>query len=372
MAKVERLPPRVPALNADAILQALPDAVLVLDREDRIVYANSAAEQLLQMGLAHLRNRPLSEFLAEDHPVFSLAGQVRESGGSAAEHGLHLVSPKIGSHEVSLQLSALDDRSGHVSVTIHELTLAQQIDRRLLYKGAARSMTAMAAVLAHEVKNPLSGIRGAAQLLETEADPAGRELTRLICDETDRICALVDRMEGFGDQRVLPADPVNLHEVLDHVQRLARAGFARHATLSLSYDPSLPPARGNRDQLVQVCLNLVKNAAEALPATGGEIILSTAYRHGLSVSVGGGTARIALPLIIEIQDNGPGIPDDLKSQLFDPFVTTKASGAGLGLALSAKIVDDHGGILECESAPRRTIFRVMLPVYQGAAVREQI
>jgi two-component system nitrogen regulation sensor histidine kinase GlnL len=221
----------------------------------------------------------------------------------------------------------------------------------------------MAAMLAHEVKNPLSGIRGAAQLLEQDADEAGRELTQLICDETDRIVALVNRMEAFSEHTTISRGEVNIHEVLDRVRKVAQSGFARHTAIREEYDPSLPPVHGDRDLLLQVLLNLVKNAAEAVPANGGEIVLTTAYRHGLRFAAPGGDGRRHLPLMVSVADNGAGIPEDLMPHLFDPFVTTKRNGTGLGLALVAKVIGDHGGVIEFDSQPRRTVFRVFLPIF---------
>jgi two-component system nitrogen regulation sensor histidine kinase GlnL len=246
---------------------------------------------------------------------------------------------------------------------MQERTVATQIDRQLTHRGAARSVSAMAAMLAHEVKNPMSGIRGAAQLLEENLDPADRALTRLIRDEVDRVCGLVDRMEGFSTSDALQREGVNIHEVLGRVHALAWNGFGRHLRFVDNYDPSLPPAFGNRDQLVQVFLNLVKNAAEAAPAEGGEVVVTTAYRHGVRFAVSRNQSRIHLPLMISIQDNGEGIPDDIKAHLFEPFVTTKPNGTGLGLALVAKTIEEHGGVIEFESQPRNTLFRVMLPMY---------
>jgi two-component system nitrogen regulation sensor histidine kinase GlnL len=222
-------------------------------------------------------------------------------------------------------------------------------------------------MLAHEIKNPLSGIRGAAQLLEQSASDEDRSLTRLICEEADRIVKLVDRMEVFGDERPVEREAVNIHVVLDHVRRLAQSGFGRHIRFAEDYDPSLPLVLANRDQLVQVFLNLVKNAAEAIGETvaDGEIQITTAFRPGVRLSLPGAKSKVSLPLEFCIKDNGPGVSEELMPHLFDPFVTTKPTGSGLGLALAAKIIGDHGGIIECESQPRRTIFRVLMPMFTG-------
>ena len=253
---------------------------------------------------------------------------------------------------------------GALLLVMQDASAARSLDRQLSFRGAARSVTGMAAILAHEVKNPLSGIRGAAQLLESSVAEADRELTLLIRDEADRIRDLVDRMEMFGEKPIERA-AVNIHRALEHVRRLAQTGFAAHIRFGEVYDPSLPPVWGNRDQLVQILLNLVKNAAEAITAADnphGEIVLSTAFQHGMRVAVPGSRTRIDLPLMVTVRDNGPGIPEDIRPHLFEPFVTSKPSGNGLGLALVAKIVGDHGGLIEVDSRPGRTEFRLHLPV----------
>jgi len=353
-----------------ALLAALPDPVIALDRDGIVRWVNPAAEQFLGTGAAALCGHPLTDFLLPQSPLFVLVDAVWRSGGSIAEYDVLLEGPRLPARTVTIQGALTGEGAETVVLTFHERSIADKVDRQLIHRNAARSVTAMAAMLAHEVKNPLSGIRGAAQLLEQDADAGGRELTQLICDETDRIVALVDRMEAFSDQRPLEREAVNIHEVLDRVRKIARSGFARHVRIVEEYDPSLPPVHGNHDLLVQVFLNLIKNAAEAAPASGGEIAVATAYRHGLRLAGPGSDTRVNLPLMVSVTDNGSGIPEDLQPHLFDPFVTTKRNGTGLGLALVAKVIGDHGGVIEFDSQPRRTVFRVFLPVVPPATVAQ--
>lgn len=362
---VDTVPKSAPAtLDPAGVLYAVPTPVIGLDEGDRIVYVNMAAEHFLQGSASVLKNTKLSNLLPVDSPVFSMIDQSRRQSSVLFEYDLILEGPRIGSHIVSVQVSPVTDLPGAVIVSLQMRSIADQLYRQFNFKGAARSVTAMAAMLAHEVKNPLSGIKGAAQLLEQNAIEADLPLTRLICDETDRICSLVDRIEVFSDERPIKRSPVNIHEVLDHCQRIAKSGFGSHIKYHERYDPSLPPALGNRDVLIQIFLNLMKNASEALGDIDwdGEIHLSTAYRHGMRISVPGSSQRVNLSLQVTIRDNGPGIPDDMKATIFEPFVTAKRNGSGLGLAFVAKAVADHVGVIEVDSLPRRTEFRVSLPV----------
>jgi two-component system, NtrC family, nitrogen regulation sensor histidine kinase GlnL len=345
-----------------AILAAFPDPVIVVDRRGCIRFVNPAAEQFLGSGAAALCGGALADFLAPHSPLVSLVGSVWRSGNTIAEYDVLVEGPRLGSRSVTVKGALTGEGANMLVLSLQERSMADMMDRHLTHRSAARSITGMAAMLAHEVKNPLSGIRGAAQLLEQDAGAAACELTQLICDETDRIVALIDRMEAFSDHQPIEREPVNIHEVLERVRKVAQSGFARHTRILEQYDPSLPPVHGNRDLLVQVFLNLVKNAAEAVHNPDGEIILTSAYRHGLRLAVPGGMGRQHLPLMVSVTDTGAGIPEDLRSHLFEPFVTTKRNGTGLGLALVAKVIGDHGGVIEFDSQPRRTVFRVFLPV----------
>src|SRR5437016_10769163 len=313
-SRVSRLEPMptLPSGTSDAVLDALPHPVIMVAADGRIANANAAAESFFEASLRLLRRHMLGELVPFGSPLLALVDQVRVRGAAVNEYKVDLGTPRNpGERLVDLYVAPLPERPDHVVVMLQERTIADKMDRQLTHRGAARSVTALAAMLAHEIKNPLSGIRSAAQLLEQSVGDEDRALTRLICDEADRIVKLVDRMEVFSDERPIEREPVNIHSVLDHVRRLAQSGFARHIRIGDDYDPSLPPVFANRDQLVQVFLNLVKNAAEALGNTGdGEIVLTTAFKPGFRLSVPGSANKVTLPLEFCVRDNGPGVPAD--------------------------------------------------------------
>lgn len=350
---------------AKLVLEALPNPLIQLGTNNSIVYLNTAAETFFEASMGYLKGLPFTELLPDDTPLLEMVKNVRYSGNSITDHDLVLEGIRIGVRIVNVGVSPLPGKDGHVVISFFERSLAQRLHNQQQSRGAARSVSGMAAMLAHEVKNPLSGIKGAAQLLAQTIDEQDQPLAKLICDETDRICELVDKMEGFADERPLKRSEVNIHEILNHCIRLATAGFGNRANFKEEYDPSLPATLGNKDVLIQLFLNLLKNACEAISAENGEVRVTTSYQQGMSVKVGGSGDRLGLPLMITIQDNGIGIPSELLDNLFDPFVTTKSNGTGLGLAFVAKAIADHGGFVEVETIPRLTTFRVMLPMFDS-------
>ena len=353
-----------------AIIDALPNPLILIDAQDCVVLANAAAENFFQASNTMLQRLGLADVVPFSSPAFNAVAQARATAGAVNEYAIGVGAPRLGGERlVDLQAVLMSEDPRFVVIMLLERSMAHKIDRQLTSRGAARSVSGMASMLAHEIKNPLSGIRGAAQLLEPTLSMEDKQLARLICDETDRIRDLVDQMEVFSDERPLDRAPVNIHVVLERVKQLTVAGMPASIAVREDYDPSLPPVLGNRDQLVQVFLNLAKNASEAISAGGeaGEIIFTTAFRPGIRLTVPGTGERITLPLEVCIHDTGQGVPEELRQNIFDPFVTTKPGGRGLGLALVAKIVRDHGGIVECVARDRGTTFRVLLPMLRSGS-----
>lgn len=349
-------------LRADLLLDLLPAAVLALTAADRIRYVNGAGEELLGTGRRHLLGRALGELLPGDSPLFALLARARGGHQAVSERGL-AVATRRGLHAtLDVHVAPVPDAPGEVVVLLLPGSVAERVDRHLVHAGSGRSLAALAMLLAHEIKNPLSGIRGAAELLEEVVPPSERPLLDLVKSESERVVRLVEEMETFADRRPVVPQPVNVHLVLGHVRRVAEAGFGRGVRFVEDYDPSLPPVAGERERLVQLFLNLVKNACEA---GGREVVLRTRYQHGLKVAVAENRGRLELPIAIEVEDDGPGVPEELREKLFDPFVSGRPGGRGLGLALVATVAADHGGLVALVPGGRGACFRVRLPAWRG-------
>lgn len=348
------------AVDFEALWQALPNPAMLLDGSGRVREANGAAEYFLGISRRALAGRRLAEMAGDDSALAGLIARAADKGEALAEYMVDFAWPEAPVRTIDLFAAPVEDG---VLVLIHPRANAERMGRQLSSRDAARSVVGLASMLAHEVRNPLAGISGAAQLLAMNASEQDQELTDLIREEAERIGGLVTRFEQFGDMRIAGREPVNIHDVLDRASKSAKAGFAAHVRFVEEYDPSLPPTVGDPDQLMQVMLNLLKNAAEAAPPVGGVIMLRTAYRAGLKVRTSRGAE--SLPLQVSISDNGGGVPEELKPHIFEPFVTSKATGTGLGLALVSKVIADHGGIISCDSAPGFTVFRMLLPVAAG-------
>ncbi len=345
------------------LIAALPQAILAVRATGEVIEANPAAEQLFSMSRQQLMRRDFLTLPGVKAPLAPLFADAVAREAHVSGYGMAFPALRgQGSVKMDVFISPAASPDTFV-VMLQERSIAEKMSRQLTHRGAARSLSALAAMLAHEIKNPLSGIRGAAQLLEQVVPDDDRPLTVIIREETDRIVRLVDRFESFSEDRPHEREPLNIHSILNHVKILARNGFARDIRVIEEYDPSLPLVYGNRDQLTQVVLNLAKNAAEAIGpnVNGAEIRFTTAYRPGVRRTGEDGKPGLRLPLEVAVRDNGPGVPDEIRPNLFDPFFTTKQSGTGLGLALVASIIEAHGGLVECDSVPARTEFRILLP-----------
>ena len=345
----------------ETIWTSLPMPALLVAKDSTILAVNPAAETYLNLSAKSLLGSIVTRRLTVDAPLEDAFARARANQSELYINDVHVTTPERGAAtQCTIQLAPLQDDPDTILMLISPRVIADRLGRSMSATSAARSAIGMAEMLAHEIKNPLAGISGAAQLLSMNLSVADREMTDLIVEETRRIVKLLEQVEQFGNLRPPDRRAVNLHDALDRARRSAQIGFAVHMNIIEDYDPSLPATFADPDQLMQVFLNLIKNAAEAAQGRG-TIRLRTFYDLSLRLRRKDGSGG-ALPLQVEIIDDGPGIPTDMVGDIFEPFVSGKENGTGLGLALVSKIVNDHGGWIGVESAPGRTAFRLSLPL----------
>ncbi|SPF80414.1 two-component system sensor histidine kinase NtrB [Pseudoprimorskyibacter insulae] len=339
---------------------SLPVPAVLLDPDEKIADLNPAAEGFFNNSAKWLKGQPIWDRLAVDDPLEESLARARRNGTALFVNDVDVGTGSRPPLVCNLQIAPVSGRPGWMLMLISPRELAGRMTQSHSVKSAAKSAIGMAEMLAHEIKNPLAGIAGAAQLLSMGLEKDDLELTDLIVAETRRIVKLLEQVEQFGNLSAPDRKEVNIHDVLDRARRSALLGFGAHMQIIEDYDPSLPMAYGDPDQLLQVVLNLVKNASEAADVKGGKIRLHTFYEHSFRLRRADGQGQ-SLPLQIEIIDDGPGLPQDIKGDIFDPFVSGKENGTGLGLALVSKIISDHDGWISVDSVPGRTVFRISLP-----------
>ena len=342
------------------IWASLPVPVMLVDAQDRICEVNPAAELFLNASARALKDMPVWDQITVDAPLEEALDRARATGTSLYVNDVDVGPGSRAPSLCALNFAPLANSDENWLLIVSPREMAARVTRSQAVKSSAQSAIGMAEMLAHEIKNPLAGITGAAQLLSMNLDPDDLELTDLIVAESRRIVKLLEQVEQFGNLSPPEMSEVNLHDVLDRSRRSALLGFGAHMKIVEDYDPSLPTAWGDSDQLLQIVLNLLKNASEAADPKGGTIRLHTYFEHAFRLRRKDGSGE-SLPLQVEIIDDGPGLPEDIRDQIFDPFVSGRENGTGLGLALVSKIVSDHGGWISVSSVPGRTVFRLSLP-----------
>jgi two-component system nitrogen regulation sensor histidine kinase GlnL len=353
-----------PSAIAGRVLDAMPFAVIGLTRRDTVSFVNPAAETLLQRSAPLLRGRPLTELLPEDAPLLDFIGRARREGGVMSARSLRVGSPHIAPVDLDVTASP-DGEDGALVLTLMPLRSVQDETNN-----EVNAFAQVARMLGHEVKNPLAGIVGAAQLLARQARDDQQPLLLMIREEGARIERIVDRFSAFETFFSPRARITNVHIVLDSVIDLARASFGATARFELLYDPSLPEIEVDPDHLHEAALNLVKNAIEAA-STGtrqARISVATRYRAGFRFA-GRDGPRARGALEISVTDNGPGVPEATIARVFEPFFTTKAGGAGIGLAVVAEIMQAHGGFVVLDNSATGASLRLLFPIARkkGAA-----
>jgi len=348
---------KIEDFNYEQFINLVPNPILLINNKNDILFANFSAELVFGESSKILRRKSLEDILPTDSQLLSLVKQVKNQTYSATQYDVII---NDSNKKVLLVDVVAGNYEEYVILSIHKKAIAQQIDRRVVQKNI-HSLSGLSALMAHEIKNPLSGIKGAAQLLDGDVKTQDKELTGLIIDEVDRIGDLINKLGEVSDKNIISRSAVNIHDVLQKVCNLAKNSFAKNCIIKEEFDPSLPEVFGDMNSLIQLFLNLIKNAAEA--KDNGIITIQTGYRHGFNIKVSGSKKRLKLPIYINIKDNGPGIPENIRSHLFEPFVSSKYGGSGLGLSLVSSIIEEHGGIIELNSNNNQTVFTVLLPAY---------
>ncbi len=356
-------PYRTPYPVPGVVWASLPLPALLIGPDNRIAEVNPAGETFLNASSRSLVGQPAFDRLAIDAPMDEALLRARLNQSPLFINDVDVTSGERAPVQCNLQIAPMHDNPEVILLIISPRDIADRLGRAMQVKSAAKSAIGMAEMLAHEIKNPLAGISGAAQLIGMNLPPEDRELADLIVEETRRIVKLLEQVEQFGNLRPPDRRPVNIHDALDRARKSAMVGFAAHMHIIEDYDPSLPPTFADPDQLLQVFLNLIKNAAEACKRSGEGRTIRLHTFYDLSLRLRGKDGRpAALPLQIEIIDDGPGIPPEIAADIFEPFVSGRENGTGLGLALVSKIISDHEGWISVDSVPGRTVFRVSLPM----------
>ncbi len=349
--------PSPPSDLIQRIIENLHTTVLLFDAGLNLRYINPAGEMLFAVSARRMVGSTAHLLFNDDGLVASLRAALA-TGHPFTERELALnVAPR---RHVTVDLTAIplrDPRAGtELLVELNELDRQLRITREENLLAQTTATRTLLRGLAHEIKNPLGGLRGAAQLLERELhDDDLKEYTNVIINEADRLQGLMNRM--LGPNALPRRTPVNIHEVMERVRQLVRAESPAGVQLVSDYDPSIPELQADRDQLIQAILNLVRNAAQAL-RDRGTITLRTRTMRQYTI----GQNHHKLVARIEVIDDGPGIPTDMVENIFLPMVTGRADGTGLGLPIAQSLINLHGGLIECESRPGRTVFTVLLPL----------
>ncbi len=340
------------------ILDNLTSAVLLLDEQLCIQYMNPAAEMLLEASVRRLQNRPIEEWLSSSEDELAVLRQSLASGHPYSKREARLVTQTGQELTVDYSVNPIPEAGILLEIQARDRLIRIEREEELLTRHA--SARVLVRGLAHEIKNPLGGIRGAAQLLDRELDREElHEYTRIIIDEADRLRHLVDRL--LGPHKLPVIEPVNIHDILEHVCSLVTAEVGGRIQIVRDYDPSIPEFNGARGQLIQAVLNIIRNAMQALEEAQTPnpcITLKTRALRQITL----GAERHRLVCALEIIDNGPGIPEELADTLFYPMVSSRAQGSGLGLSIAQSIMNQHKGLIEFTSEPGCTRFNLFIPL----------